>query len=154
WSCGVTRTDGPDGFVGDGNFRKLLFGETGYAGGELANENVGRVSRFVIFEALSHADDGRQAGVERSLCFLEHVRIGFVEVLAALAMADENPSGSGGAKHLARNLTGEGAFFAPIEVLASNVDRSVANGADGSWDRDADGKNHDFALRHATGERF
>src|SRR5579884_4402062 len=85
----IAGADGPDWLIGDADFGKLLFGKAGDSGRELPDNHIVRFARFVLVGLFADAHNGRQSGIQSGLSFFQHVRIRFVEVLAALAMPQD-----------------------------------------------------------------
>src|SRR3954469_18024093 len=114
---GLTGADSPDWLIGNRDLGKLLFGETSDSSGELPHKHVSGFSVFMLFQFFSHADNRLKSGFQRSLGFLENVRVRFTEMLAALAVTDENPSSTRRPEHLTGDLACVRAFFFPVDVL-------------------------------------
>ena len=79
---------------------------------------------------LADADDGDELVGEGGLELEVDGLVGLVEVLAALAVADEDVRGSDGGEHDGRGLAGVGAVVVPVHGLGSDVDLRSFGGGD------------------------
>src|SRR5699024_12772052 len=73
-------------------------------------------------QALAHADDGLQAGVQGGQGPLVHGLVGLGEVLAALGVAHDDVLHAQVHQHVGADLAGVGAGLFKVDVLGAHVD--------------------------------
>ena len=122
---GFAGADGPDGFVGDDDLRDLFGGEVVEAGVDLAGDDGGDLVGFALDEGLADAHDWDEVVVEGGLYFLVDGLVGFVEVLAAFGVADDDVIGSGVFDLEGGALAGVGAGVFWVGVLGGYGDVGV-----------------------------
>src|SRR5579862_6863868 len=81
--------DGPDGLVGDDDWRGGFRGDAGEGSGDLRLEHLFGFAGFAFGEDFADADDGNDAVLEGGVKLLVDDFVGFAEILAALGVADE-----------------------------------------------------------------
>ena len=113
---------------------------------ELRRQDLFGLPRFTLLQALADADDGSQPGFDRGRGLLENRLVGFAEILAAFAMADDHPAASGGNQHGRGNLAGIGAFLEPEQVLRTDADVRAARSVDRRGDIHERGADYDFRM--------
>src|SRR5580698_8183803 len=84
----ATRTDGPDGFIGD--CCPCTVGLVGDAAAQLPRHDIQRPARVALGLGLAYADDGREPRPPRRTRFRSHVAIGLMMEMAALGMSDDD----------------------------------------------------------------
>src|SRR5699024_8646474 len=121
-SSGLAGADGPHGLVSDDDPFQLFLRNTaesdlGLHGNQLAGDAL-----LALLQSLAHAEDHGHAGIQSGTDTLLHGDIGFAEVLAALAVADDDDLHAHGGEHLSRDLAGVGAALLPVAVLSADLD--------------------------------
>ena len=120
---------------------------------ELRRQDVFGHPRFPLFQPLADADDGSQPGFERGRGLLENRLVGFAEILAALAMADDHPAASGRNQHGRGNFAGIGAFLEPEQVLRADADVGAARGVDRRGEIHERRADYDFGMARSGHQR-
>ena len=143
---GAACADGPDGLVGedDGGGFGVVDAFEGHGG--LKFEHAAGFVGLALFELLADADDGDEGVFECGFELEIDGGVGFVEVLAALGVADNNVGGADGGDHDGRGLAGEGSFVLPAHVLGADEDGFSAGGVDESGQGGHGGAEDDVAL--------
>src|SRR5882724_4532400 len=128
----AARANGPNGLVCNQNTGEVVGGQRAGTAAELAGENLLSKAGVTVLLGFSQANYGSEAAVQSHQCLLGDVVIGFTKKLAALGVADDDVAAAGFGKHGSGNFAGEGAFFAPGDVLASDGDAGAFRGFDRS----------------------
>ena len=114
--------DGPDGFVGDDHVLDLLLGHVLQGDLDLHADQFLGNALFALGQALAHADDGLQAGVEGGQGALVDGLVGLGKILAALAVADDHVLHAQVHQHIGGNFAGVGAGLLEVDVLGAHMD--------------------------------
>ena len=89
-------------------------------------------AQLPLLQALAHADNGVQPGLQSGQNLLVDGEIRFAEILAALGMADDDVLDAQVLQHVGGDLAGVGALLLKIHVLGAHGDPQVlGQGSDG-----------------------
>src|SRR5205814_7969223 len=113
---------------------------------ELPRQHAFGVAGFALFQALAHANDGRESKLQRRLRAFENGLIGFAEILTPLAVADDGVGHTGGSEHGAGNLAREGAFLHPGNVLRADANTAAFDSFHGCAEVRKRRADHDLAV--------
>src|SRR6185503_4329161 len=114
-------TDCPDRLVGDDAEPRALRELTAH-GVELTEDDFERFSGFAFGERLTDARDRPKAGFHRRRDFVANEVVALGEVLATLAVPENDPCRSGGDEHRRADFARERAALLGVEVLSRNLD--------------------------------
>src|SRR5258708_4050583 len=113
-----------------------------------------RRSRLPLIQTFTHAIYGRQSDVQRRQNLLPGIFVGLTEVLATLAVCDENPFRTHSLEHRSRDLARECALLFPMHVLSTVLDARTARGLDSAWQIHKRRADHDFTMSGAGHQRI
>ena len=108
-------------------------------------------AQLPLLQALAHADNGDQPGVQGGVHLLVHGEIGLVIVLAALGVTDDDVLRPGVTDHLRGDLTGVSAVILVVAGLGADGDMAVLEQTHGVGDigrGDAEHNAAPLALGH------
>ena len=142
---GLAGADGPDGLIGDDHAAHLVLGQAGQGGLHLIGDQLLGDAQLPLTQALAHADDGLQAGLQGGLDLLVDGEVGLVVVLAALGVADDDVLGAHVLEHLGGDLAGIGAGGLVVAGLAADGHPGVPESLDGAVHIDAGDAQYDLA---------
>src|SRR5262249_36879604 len=120
---------------------------------ELALEDFVLEAIVAIFLSFAKANDGSEAGYQRRKGLLRDIVVGFAEELAALGVADDDVAAARFDEHWGGDFAGEGAFFAPRDVLAADGDVAALCDFRGGGDCGERRSDHDVAMSAIFDER-
>ena len=148
---GLAGADGPDGLIGDDAAAQLVGGDAEEGALHLQGDPFGGDAGLPLLQALAHADDGDQAGLDGGVDLLVHGEVGLVVVAAALGVADDDVLGPRLLDHVGGNLAGVGAVVQLVAGLGADGDVAVLEQPDGGLDvHGGDAQHHvaPLALGH------
>ena len=122
---GAAGADGPDGLIGDDHLAGLLGGHAGQCALDLISDVLHGHAQLPLLQALAHAHDGQQPGVQGGVYLLVHGEVGLVVILAALRVADDHILGPGITDHLGGDLAGKGAVVLVMAGLSADGNVAV-----------------------------
>ena len=131
---GLAGADGPQGLIGDDHVAHLVGGHVGQGALDLIGDELHGHAQLPLLQALAHADDGDEAGVDGGVDLLVHGEVGLVVILAALGVADDDILGPGLLDHLGGDLAGERTVVLVVAGLSADGDVTVLEQADGAGD--------------------
>ena len=135
----------------------MLGSQSGDTTSALCAQNTFSRAPLAFLQTLAYADDRREPGLERSLRLLQNSLIGFMKVLAAFAMSDNDPAAPDRSQHGRGNLPGIGSLAEPKQVLPADFNRSPARRFDRCrqiYIRRADHNLRVGRIRNQRGEGF
>ncbi len=103
----------------------LVGGHAGQSGLHLIGDELHGHAQLTLLQALAHADDGVQAGLQGGVDLLVDGEVGLVVVLTALRVADDDVLHAQLLEHLGGNLAGVGAVGLIVAVLSADGDAAV-----------------------------
>ena len=112
----------------------LVGGHAGQGGLHLVGDELHGHPQLPLLQALAHADDGIEPGLQGGVDLLVDRDVGLVVVLAALGVADDDVLHAGLLEHLCGDLAGVGAVGLVVAVLRADGDAAVLEQADGRGD--------------------
>ena len=144
---GLAGANGPHGLVGDDDALQLLLGDAAQGNLGLHGNQLAGDALLPLLQGLTHAEDDGQAGIQSGAHTLLHGDVGLSEVLAALAVADDDDVHAHGAEHLSADFAGVGAALFPVAVLRADLDVGAGGGLLGGSQVHKGGAGHNVAGR-------
>ena len=119
---GAAGADGPHGLISDDELRAVGGRDVLEANVHLADNDFLELAGVALLERLADADDSREASRNRGPGAQVDRLVRLAEVLAALAVADDDVLRARVEQHPSRNLAGVRAGLLPVAVLSANAD--------------------------------
>ena len=142
--CCFTRANGPNWLVGDDGFDHLFLCQTGKAAAHLRLQNLFHLTAFALGKRFTDTDYRfKRCRVGRHRFFSDE-HVGFLLILAAFGMAEDDVAHGKFLEHSGANLTGERAEIIFTHVLRAEPDvRTIYHGLRhrfkrGEWRADDD----------------
>ena len=148
---GLTGSDRPERLVGDDHMAHLLGGHAGQSGLDLKGDQLHGDAQLPLLQALAHADDGVQAGVDGGVDLFVDGQVGLVPVLAALRVADDDVLDAQILEHSGGHFAGVSAALLKVKVLGADGDAGILKRLDRGGDVDKGNAQNDvapFGLGH------
>ena len=111
--------DGPDGLVGDDQFRNPLPSKTLEGSADLGLHHCHGLFGFALGKSFPNADDGAKVVVGGSHRLGRDGGVGLVEILPPLRMTEDDVAYPQVAEHGAGNFAGEGTLLGLVHVLGA-----------------------------------
>ena len=144
-SGGLAGADGPDGLVGDDHAAHLALSQASQSDLHLIGDQLLGDVQLALLQALAHAHDGTQTGLQGGVDLLVDGQVGLVVVLTALGVADDDVLGAHFLEHLHGDLTGESTGGLVVAVLAADGQAGVLEQLHGAGDVHSGNTQHHFA---------
>ena len=119
---GAPGADGPDWFVGDGDGRQIMCGQSYQAAVELSGEDRFRSVCLTVRQRFSHAENWKEPVCQRRSDLLLDMLIPFAEERAPFRVADDHITAAKIAQHRCRHFPGESPMLLPMYVLCAKAD--------------------------------
>ena len=114
---GAAGSNGPNRLVRYDYTGELIGGQRREAAVKLCFQNRFGLSRFPLFQPFPNANNRRKPVLERGGRAFKHRLVGLAEVLAPLAVTDDDVAAADRANHGGADFPGERTFRFPVDVL-------------------------------------
>ena len=126
--CRLAGADRPNGLIGHNHARKPLSPEQINHMIQLRTNDCLGFASLTLRERLSHTQNRRQAGIQRSLYLCSNHGISFAKQATPLGMPDDDPRATKIEEHRGAHLTGIRPILECAEILPANRNPSALYG--------------------------
>ncbi len=128
----------------------LLGADAGQSGLDLIGDQLHGHAQLTLLQALTHADDGAQAGIQSGMDLLVDGEVGLVVVLTALGVANDDVLYAQLLEHVGGNFAGVGTLLLEVDVLGADGHAGILEQAQGGGDVDGGNAQDDLAPAGLT----